>query len=557
MAKDMEWPPEVLRAIKSGIVPKRRDWRSIAEDHPDELWRLSDGEQCCYWMENLLHIPEGPLVGQPVFLLPFQEAFILALFDAPGGRASTAYFSVGRKAAKTALAGFLELFLMFGKIIRKDGSKEPQIPSNSRVNSAALTKEQSGLLWNYMNKTLMLSPAFDGLFKSVPSTKSITNLKDNIEYKSLAFENAGTLMGLSPAAFVGDEWGAVTGPTHPGIDALLSASGAYASALKVIISTISPNDNSWLSVQIDDATRNPSDQVVCHYYFADPELELDDPLAWKQACPALGVFRSERDVAEQAAVAKRLATAGPSFENLILNRRVSLNSLLISAQLFKENNKPVDGSIFRDGRPVSAGIDLGSVGDLSSVALCARDDDGDYHFKFYSFTPLDTAQDRERRDKVPFTAWINNGSIIGVPGRVTDYDYLAQWMKNKLDEEGIEVTRIAYDRWRISQLQSASSRTGFAQNAEWSETGTGFKDQSPRIETLLKAFLDGKIHHGGDPVFTMGCATAEVVKDASNNSKIDKGRYHGPKIDALAAAIMAIGEFMVEGEEFDVMAMIG
>ena len=555
-SKCITLPDYITRSIKSGITPKIRDWRAIAKKYPDQLWRLTDGEQVCHFIESMLHVPEGELAGKPVHLLLFQQVFIQAIFDAPTGRARKAFLSVGRKAGKTTVSAMIMLALMFMAFKRKDGSKEPLLKPMSRINSAALARDQAALLWTYMSKSLALSPKFSGLYRTVPSGKKIVNLKTGAEYQALAFE-AGTLMGLSPAALVGDEWGQITPPSHPGIDALLSASGAHANPLHIVISTQAAEDSSWLSVQMDDCTANSSDDVVCHLYTADKELELDDPVAWQQACPAIGEFRSEEDVKQQAAVAKRLATATASFENLILNRRVALTNALLSPEVVKSNNKPVDESIFTDGRPVACGIDLGSVSDLSALVLAAQDDDEDIHLKVYCFTPIDTARDRELRDKYPIAAWLKSGDLVGVPGKVTDFDWVAQWMAKEMSDKGITISHVAADRWRLAQLKSGAERFGFATEAIWKEVGTGFKDQSPRIEHLLSMFLRGKIHHGFAPTFMMGCATAVAVRDASNNVKIDKSRYHGPKIDALAASIMAVGEFIVQEATFDVEALIG
>jgi phage terminase large subunit-like protein len=550
VSKLIKLPEHITRAIKSGVTPRVRDWRALIKK-TGNLTSLTDGEQVCYFIENYLHVPEGELAGQPFKLLLFQEVFILAIFDAPEGRARKAFLSVGRKAGKTTVSAAIMLALMFMKFKRKDGSKEPLLTPFSRTNSAALAREQAALLFTYMSKTLAQSPKMAGLYKIVPSSKLVINLKDGVEYRALAFE-AGTLMGLSPAALVGDEWGQVVGPSHPGIDALLSASGAHKAPIQIVISTQAPANDSWLSVQMDDATINPSTDVVCHLYSADPELALDDPKGWEQACPAIGEFRSTDDVKQQAELAMRLSTASASFENLILNRRVTLLNALFSPELVKSNDKPIDPKIFSDGRKVAAGIDLGSKSDLSAVVLAAEDDDGDIHLMTFAFTPLDTIRDRETRDKIPFAAWVKDGTLIGVPGSVTDYDWLAQWMKQKLDQLGIEISVVAFDRWRIDQLKSAAERTGFAAGATWKDIGTGFKDQSPRIEHMLTLFMQRKVRHGFQPTLMMGCSAAVAVRDASANLKITKEKYHGPKVDCLAAAIMAIGEFMVQAEVVNV-----
>src|SRR5262245_23843393 len=182
------------------------------------------------------------MVGEAMQLLAFQEAFILALFDGEH-RARKAILSVGRKSGKTALVSSLLLAFMF---------MEALTSRNSRINSAALSREQAALVYNYMAKSIQLSRRLTTFSKITASGRRIIALNTGIEYHALAAE-AGRAMGLSPAVVVGDEWGQVVGPTHPFIDALLTSQGAHETPLAIVISTQAPSDADWLSLQIDDA----------------------------------------------------------------------------------------------------------------------------------------------------------------------------------------------------------------------------------------------------------------------------------------------------------------
>jgi phage terminase large subunit-like protein len=404
-----------------------------------------------------------------------------------------------------------------------------------------------------MAKSIMLSKPLSVFSKITASGKRIIALNTGIEYHALAAD-AGKAMGLSPAVVVGDEWGRVVGPTHPFIDALLTSQGAHELALAMVISTQAASDADWLSLQIDDAIRNPEPDVVCHLYAADDELPITSPKAWAQACPAMGEFRSRKDLEMLAAQASRLPSAEAEFRNLILNQRVALESLWLAPAVWKSCNAPPDPAIFRDGRTVSAGLDLSQRNDLTACVLAAQDDAGAVHLIPMVFTPSQGLRERELRDRAPYTVWVEGGHLIAVPGATIDYDWMFQYLRVRLDDLGVHVDVCAFDRWRINEAKSAAERNGFTVNV-WSEVGQGFRDMSPRVEHFESLLLQGRIHHGAHPLLNMGAANAIEVKDPAGNRKLDKGKST-QRIDPMVAAVMAAGVFMVTAPAFDVANFI-
>lgn len=538
MARSKKLPDTIARAIKSGHVPVLRDWRTLPTA------KMTQGEKVCAFIERYVPTPEGPMVGKPMQLLPFQEAFIQAIFDGDI-RARRAILSVGRKAGKTAVTASLMIAFMF---------MEGLCSRNSRINSAALSRDQAALVFNYMSKSILLSPTLSAISKITPSGKRIIALSTGIEYHALAAE-AGKAMGLSPAVLCGDEWGQVVGATHPFIDALLSSQGAHTSPLSIIISTQAPSDADWLSLAIDDATRNPTPEIVCHCYTADESLDIEDQRGWEQACPAIGVFRSLDDVKMQAEQAKRLPVTQASFENLILNRRVALDNLWLAPAVWRENGAHPDPAIFSDGRVVAMGLDLSQKTDLTAAVLAAQDDDGVIHLIPFAFTPQEGIAERELKSRAPYQAWVRDGQLIAVPGKTVDYEWVFGWLRRRLDDMNVRVDIVAFDRWRITQAQGDAERAGFVVPT-WQEVGQGYQSMSPRIEHMETLLLQGKVRHGLHPLLNLGAASAIVVSDAAGNKKLDKSKAT-QKIDVLVASVMAMGVFMEQPQEFNVEALIG
>jgi len=225
-----ELPRHIAKAIKSGWVPRLRDWRSLPVE---ELTRAERNMAFC---EKYCLVPEGKLRGQPVRLAPFQQVFFYSVFDSPI-RVRRAYLCMARKNGKTALIALILLCFIVG----------PEAVINSRLSSGAHSKEQAAEVFNYASKMIYLSPALTSLTRVVDSGKRIFGLRKNVEYKALSAEGK-TNHGGSPLVAILDEMGQEIGPTNDFVDAIETSQGAYeGEAILFAITT--------------QAQRHPSSQV--------------------------------------------------------------------------------------------------------------------------------------------------------------------------------------------------------------------------------------------------------------------------------------------------------
>lgn len=502
----------------------------------------TDAEKVLRFIDTYCLTPEGAHVGKPLKLADFQRDFIRAIYDNPHGT-RRAILSISRKNGKSGLIAAIMLAHIVG----------PMRKQNSSCCSGAQSREQAALVFNLAVKMLELQPDFAGLYKVVPSGKRIIGLKANVEYKALSADGT-TAHGLSPVLAILDEAGQIVGPSTPFVEAITTSQGAHENPLLITISTQAASDADMLSLWIDDAKRSGDPHTVCHVHAADADCDLLDKEQWKKANPALGLFRSEKDLEEQLKQAARMPTAEASARNLLLNQRISLESLWLAPAVWKENGGAPDLDVFRDGF-VSIGLDLSQRHDLTAAVLAAMDEDGCVHLMPFVFAPETGMRDRELRDKAPYTAWVKSGHMVAVPGKVLDYEWAFGWLKAKLDDMGIQPQMVAYDRWRVNEAKAAAERVGFEVN-EWSEVGQGYKDMSPRIEHFDSLLLQGKMRHGMHPLLNMAAANAIVVRDPAGNRKIDKSKTT-QRIDPLVAAVMATGAFMGQSADFDVAAFIG
>jgi phage terminase large subunit-like protein len=505
---------------------------------------LTRGEKVIAFIERFCKVPEGVLVGKLIRLLPFQKKFILDLYDNPNGT-SRAILCIARKNGKTALIACLLLAHIVG----------PEAKRNSQIISGAKSREQASLVFKLACKMIDLSPELRLVCHYVPSRKEIFGKPMNVEYKALSAD-ASTAHGLSPVLGILDEVGQIRGSTDPFIEAITTSQGAHENPLLIAISTQAPSDADLLSQWIDDALRSGDPHTVCHLYAADPDCDLMDVKQWKKANPALGVFRSEKDLRNQLQEAARLPVNEASVRNLCLNQRIAAESLWLAPTVWKKCSTAPDLEVFREN-PVCVGLDLSSRRDLTAAVLAAKDENGMVHLLPYVFTPSLGIEERARIDKAPYDRWRDMGVLKTTPGPTVDYEWVAQFLALEFDTLGIYPSAVAFDRWRIEAFKKASEAHGFATDAEWVPVGQGYKDISPRMEAFENLLLQGAIAHGAHPLMNLAASHAIAVSDPAGNKKLDKSKAT-QRIDPLVAAIMAV--FQVSDgsieEAVDVSTMI-
>lgn len=499
---------------------------------------LTRGEKVIAFIHKYCKVPEGDLIGQPMVLDQFQIDFILATYDGDGVHfVHTAILSIGRKNGKTGLIAALLLAHIAG----------PEAVENSQIVSGALAKDQAAIVFKLARKMVEMSPELDPLVKIAPSRKSLLGLRKNVEYDALSAE-AKTKHGLSPILIIFDEAGQIRGPTNDFYTALETAQGAYARAMKIIISTQAPTAADMLSVMIDEQERNPDPHVVCHVHAAPEGCVLDDEAGWRASNPALGKFRSTADMRKLAKKAADTPAFENEFRNLNLNQRVDSVSPFVSRSTWLANG----GDLTHRAYPrVYGGMDLSSVSDLTAAVLVDADDGSVYpHF----WLPEHGLVDKAKADKVPYDAWAKAGLLNTTPGKAIEYRHVAQYLRRIFDQNDVQL--FGFDRYLMSflmeWLKKEDEKTGrplFSQDEldKFVEFGQGTASMTPALRDLEVKLLNEQLKHGNHPVLTMCANNSKVVGD-SGARKFDKKTARG-RIDGMVALAIAVGVMPQETEE--------
>ena len=192
-------------------------------------------------------------------------------------------------------------------------------------------------------------------------------------------------------------------------------------------------------------------------------------------------------------------------------------------------------SDYLDGLEVFGGLDLSARTDLTALVLIGKRGDT-WHVQPHFWTPEKGLIERARRDRQPYDVWAKQGFLRTTAGATVDYEVVARDIAEII--AGLDVTAIAFDRWRIDLLKKEFADIGF--ELPLIEHGQGFKDMSPALDAVEAEFMNGRINHGGHPVLTMCAAGAVVSKDPSGNRKLDKSKATS-RIDGMVALAMAFG----------------
>src|SRR3546814_1311409 len=99
------------------------------------------------------------------------------------------------------------------------------------------------------------------------------------------------------------------------------------------------------------------------------------------------------------------------------------------------------------------------------------------------------------------------------------------------------VAKVAFDRYRMKELEACLSRMGRELPLE--PFGQGFISMAPALDNLEAELLNGRVRHGGNPVLRMCAVNAVVTKDPAGNRKLDKSKATG-RIDGMVALTVAL-----------------
>lgn len=528
------------------------------------------------FFEEALNLSEGQFEGKPFKLHPSQAFIVGSLFGwmrADGTRRfRRAFIEQGKGNGKSPMAGGIGLY----GLIADD-------EAGAQVYAAAAKKEQAGILFADAVKMVKASQALKKRLEFSGGEGREYNIAHHPSgsfFRPVSRDTGKTGSGPRPFFVLADEVHELPDRkiiemlergfkfrrqpllfmiTNSGSDRNSVAWEEHEHAVKVAAGhTEAVNDPTFVGDVIDDTTFS----FVCSLDEGDDPLR--DPSCWPKANPLLGVTITEQYLKDVVAQAKAI----PGQLNGILRLHFCVWTDAETAWMTRATLEPAlanfDPDIEHAGKKVFAGLDLSQNRDITakaSVVQTGQTKDGKPTFDAWieAWTPGDTIQARELRDKIPYTVWRDQGHIHAPVGENINYRHVAQALAE--DAEKFHIQMVAYDRYAFKRLEESIDEIGL--ELEFIEHPQGGTKKGQPTEAMKKAaeaknekaeglwmpgslrlledaLLERRIRLRSSPVLISAMMSAVIEEDKWGNHWLAKTRSIN-KIDAAVALCMAFG----------------
>lgn len=497
---------------------------------------LSRADRLIAFVESL-KVTSGPHAGRPFTLRPWQRDVVQAWYatDADGRRiVNTGLLTVGRKNGKTAFCAALALAHLVG----------PEVERRGQIIGAAKDRDQASVVFDELVAFILDNPAFIARTNIQRHAKIIEDLTSGSKFTATS-SDAAKAHGKGGSVIIIDELGQ-WGSTQAGRDlytALTTSTGGRDEPLTFIISTQTPDEHSVMTEMVDYAKRVKAGEILdpglsAFVYETPMDADIWDEANWAMANPALGDFRSLKEMRTFAARAKQIPAQVNVFRAYYLNQPVRAESHWLPVPIWDEGAL-LEGPAEK-GRKCYLGLDLASKSDLTALAYWFPNEDGTWDLYFDVWAPRGKVVQRAKNERAPYQQWVDDGWLESTPGDATDYAFIEKRIYEAMKD--YQVVEVAVDPWNAQDLNIRMGQNSVPV-IEVGQTLANLTTPSKAFETLI---LQRKIRHEGSPLVRWCIGNVVAMIDANENIKPDK-RRSGPdnKIDPVSAAITGLSRALV------------
>lgn len=304
--------------------------------------------------------------------------------------------------------------------------------------------------------------------------------------------------------------------------------------------------------------------------------EGDDPLedesCWEKTNPGIDITVTRQYLRQQVSEARDIPGRESGVRRLNFCEWTDSEATWVTRNAWVANEEELgdvsEGSVIAPsffGAELYCGLDMSFAFDLTALAFAFPEvvelKGGVLQERLACwieyFTPIETAAEREKKDRVPYPRWIRDGLVHGVPGKVVRKEALVARL-NEVREQ-FDLRWVAYDRYAHKELAAQVADQGI--DLPWIEHPQGFRrggqldlvgtdgkkldnplwmpDSVQKFEARL---LERTISIQPSPVTRWQVSSAVIRQDPSGtgNRVFDKMKATG-RIDGIVALAQAIG----------------
>ena len=457
-------------------------------------------------------------------------------------RFSRVYIEVAKKNGKTTNAAATANYCFFVDKPREIGPE---------VYCVATKKAQAEKAWDEIDRQIERNSDLKSKTKRYVQKSTIVIPGTAARVKMLG-KDSKTEDGMNPHFVLVDEYHAH--PDNSMLEVMESAMMARRQSLIYIITTAGFNKRSACYQQehlqaekvLEGSLRPAPENFFCIIYTLDEKDDWMDPAVWIKANPNLGVsiiWKKFEDRIKQAIIT-------PEKQNDIKTKNLNVwteaETRWMQEKTWRACDFPVDPEALA-GRPCYGGMDLSASQDITALVFCfpPQSEDEKYQFLFRFFIPEENVIERERRDKVPYSIWIEKGFVLTTPGNSIDYDFIEAQI---LEDAGkYEILEIAFDPWKSHEIVNHMMDEGLTMVS----VRQSYYGMAQPTDIFEKKVLARALAHGGHPVMSWMISCTEVKSDRQDNKMPMKPQREktGKRIDGVTASIMALGRAVMNAEE--------
>lgn len=503
------------------------------------------------FIESLSHT-KGRWAGDPFKLTGWQRKDIIeplfGTLNADGTRQyRTAYIELPRKNGKSELAAAITLKLLFTD--REEGAE---------IYLAAADRDQASLVFNVAAEMVRRHSHLSRRAKIIDSTKRIVFPKMGSFIRAIPADVAGSY-GYNAHGIIPDELHAW--PKRDLWDALTTSTGAREQPLIFAITTAGYDRNSicwelheYARQVLAGTVRDPS--FFAYIRAAGEDEDWTSEKVWRACNPALGDFRSIREMRQLAHRAKAVPALQNTFRRLYLNQWTQQADRWIDIALWDQQGGIVDEEKLR-GRECYGMLDLATVSDMTAWVMTFPSEVGrkfgdhvcdedcvDILARF--FCPQAKLTDPSNRYRDQYQVWTDKGHLTVTPGNATDYAFVRQQVLDDAAKFGLVDMNV--DRlFQAHQIAQELAEEGITVVG----MGMGFLSFAAPMKDFERRLLGWKLHHGGNPILRWMADNVAVKQDPTGNLKPDKTESQG-KIDGITGIVGALDRLMKHEQQEEI-----
>ena len=436
-----KWIKEIYKIIVGGL------------EKQEYFFNAKAANKAIKFIENFCHHSKGR--NDLIKLELWQKAIVSIIFgiqDEEKTRIFREIFIViGRKNGKSLFASAIIAYMVY---------LEPEY--GQEIYCLAPKLDQATLVYDGFYKMVQAEDELNELAKKRRS--DIYYEETNSFVKPIAF-NAKKSDGFNPQLVVCDEMAAWSGDAGlKQYEVMKSALGARRQPMILSISTAGYINDSIYDELMKRSTsflkgNSKERRLLPFLYMIDDVEKWNDIEELKKANPNMGVSVPESFFMDEIAVAENSLSKRAEFLTKYCN--IKQNSSIAWLEYATVDGAGVEKTLedFRDCYAVG-GIDLSQTTDLTAASVVIERDGVLYAFTQF-FMPRGRVETLQATDGVPYDIFVKKGLITLSGDNYVDYHDVYAWFTGLVENYGIYILKIGYDRYMAKYLIEELKDYGF------------------------------------------------------------------------------------------------